>query len=68
MIVIRLVSDRSFKQRNDCLLTMDSTTLVVAHVGKLPSAWRIHIACGKLIERCVAVKGELEKRFPELHV
>jgi hypothetical protein len=43
-----------------------SPEIVTSHIEKLPSAWSVYAACGKLIERCKEVRSVLAKRFPEL--
>ena len=60
--------ERPFVQAAQRLAVYDGfdAMLVVAHIGKLPSAWRIHMACGQLIDRCAAVRNALVDRFPEL--
>lgn len=43
-----------------------SPEIVTSHIEKLPSAWSVYTACGKLIERCQLVQERLAERFPEL--
>jgi hypothetical protein len=40
--------------------------IVTSHIEKLPSAWSVYTACGKLAERCQLVRERLAERFPEL--
>jgi hypothetical protein len=40
--------------------------MVTSHIEKLPSAWSVYTACGKLAERCRLVQERLAERFPEL--
>ena len=43
-----------------------SPEIVTSHIEKLPSAWSVYTACGKLAERCQLVRERLAERFPEL--
>ena len=60
--------ERPFVQAAQRLSTYTGfdATIVVAHVEQVSSAWSVHTACAKLIERCQQVQEELEARFPEL--
>ena len=60
--------ERPFVQAAQRLSTYTGfdATIVVAHVEQVSSAWSVHTACAKLIERCQQVQEQLEARFPEL--